>query len=272
VRVARLTERHTAAIQALLLDDPLVNLFLLGYVEAVGVHRAYWYGVLDGEAVRALVLLVPGRLMVPWAPDPDDAARLGDTLRRRHRPCMVVGPREASDAAWRTWAPDATIDKWHDQRLYVSDVPPRGEDPPGFRRAVPADAEVLVRQSAAMELEDIGRRAFASDPAGYAAVVRRRIDQGQTWVIERDGRIAFQINVGTTTPHGAQVGGTYVPPDLRGHGLARAGMEALGRRLLPHHGRLTLHVNEANAPAVRTYERSGYRPHAAYRLITLRER
>ena len=73
MRVARLTERHTAAIQALLLDDPLVNLFLLGYVEAVGVHRAYWYGVLDGEAVRALVLLVPGRLMVPWAPDPDDA-------------------------------------------------------------------------------------------------------------------------------------------------------------------------------------------------------
>ena len=46
-------------------------------------------------------------------------------------------------------------------------------------------------------------------------------------------------------------------------------MAELGRRLLPRVKRITLHVNEQNIAAVRTYEASGYRRHAPYRLVTL---
>ncbi|MCB9680964.1 MAG: GNAT family N-acetyltransferase [Alphaproteobacteria bacterium] len=271
MKVVRLTERHAPALEELLLTEPLINLFLLGYMDAVPIHRGYWYGVVEGDLVRAVVLLVPGRLAVPWSPDPEHAARMGETLRRRHRPCMLVGPRDASDALWSSWGYDAPVDRFHDQHLYVSDTPVAGAATVGFRRAVSGEWPVVARHAAAMELEDIGRRTLDEDVPAYEASVQRRIESGQTWVIQRDAGIVFQINVGTSTRWGVQVGGTYVPPALRGHGLATAGMSELGRRLLPHHPAITLHVNEANVPAVRTYEKSGYRPHAPYRLLTLRQ-
>lgn len=257
-------------MEELLLADPLVNMFLLGYMDAVPIPRAYWYGAVDGDHVRGLVLVVPGRLAVPWAPDLDDAARIGALLSRRHRPSMVVGPREASDAMWGTWAPDADVDRWHDQRLYVCEQAPEGDPLPGFRHALHRETPLIAQRSAAMEREDIGSHAMEIDPEGYLDVVRRRIERGQTWVWERDGELIFQINVGTVTTWGIQVGGTYVPDALRGQGIATAGMIELVRRLVPKHRSVTLHVNEANLGAVRAYERSGFTPHVPYRLITLK--
>lgn len=269
MKVTRLTERHAPAMEELLLTDPLVNLFLLGYMDVVPVHRAYWYGTVDGDRVLGLALIVPGRLMVPFAPEPGHGHAIGEVLHRRHRPCMVVGPREASDEVWARWAEGVAVDRCHDQRLYVCREPPPGPRMPGFRRALLSEAEQLVAFSAAMEWEDIGRRALEEDAVGYRAVVHRRIEHGQTWVLEEEGELRFQINVGTTTPWGVQVGGTYVPPAHRGQGLATRCMAELGRRLLPRHRAITLHVNEANTHAVRAYERSGYARASAYRLITL---
>lgn len=271
MHVVRLTEAHGAALEELLLLDPPVNLFLLGYLDAVPVPRAWWYGALDGDRVVAAALLVPGRLVVPFSPDPAHATALGRALGRRHRPCMMVGPRAACDALWAPWGRGARIDRWHDQRLYVCDTHalPERDPLPGFRRAHPDDFAEVLDQAAAMEVEDIGRFRLDDDPDGFREGVRRRIQQGQTWVVERDGALVFQIHVGTETAFGCQVGGTYVPPAHRGQGLATAGMLELGRRLRRRHKRITLHVNEANAPAVRVYERSGYRPHAPFRLVTL---
>lgn len=121
-----------------------------------------------------------------------------------------------------------------------------------------------------MEVEDLGRSPL-SDPEAHEAAVRERIRNGKTWVIERDGRIVFQINVGTATALGCQVGGTWVPRDLRGAGLATAGMRELCRRLLKRHPYVSLHVNEANTPAVRVYENAGFVRSAPYRLITVRK-
>ncbi|MCB9663340.1 MAG: GNAT family N-acetyltransferase [Alphaproteobacteria bacterium] len=273
MKVVRLTDRHAPAIEERLLDAPPVNLFLLGYLDAIPIARATWYGVpREDGALAGLVMLVPGRLAVPWCPEPEAADALGRTLHGRHRPCMMVGPREACDALWAAWAPaDTPVDRWHDQRLYVCDQAPAGEPLRGFRRAVVADLEQVVAQSAAMEWEDVGRRVLEADPGAYRAVVQRRIEAGQTWVLDRDGELHFQINVGTVTRWGVQVGGTYVPPAHRGQGLATAGMKELCRRLLGRHRMVTLHVNEANTPAVHVYERAGFRPHTAYRLVTLRE-
>ena len=77
----------------------------------------------------------------------------------------------------------------------------------------------------------------------------------------------FQVNVGATHARGCQVGGTWVPRADRGRGLASAGVAATCRWLLARYPRVTLHVNEANGPAVRVYEKAGFRRDAAFRLI-----
>jgi ribosomal protein S18 acetylase RimI-like enzyme len=269
VKVIRLSETHGPALEELLHEDTLVNLFLLGYLDATSIGRAHWYGVLDGERLQGAILVVPNRIAVPWSPHSEVSLHLGAYLRWRHRPCMMVGPRAHCDNIWRAWSHDARIDKWFDQRLYTCKTPVPGPRLEGFRRANPRDWRTVARYANEMEHEDLGRRPREADPDGYDKSVQRRIEQGSTWVLERKGEILFQIHVGTTTPWGVQVGGTYVPPHHRGKGLAKQCMLELGRRLLPSSRCITLHVNEANLPAVKTYEGSGYVVDAPYRLVTL---
>lgn len=268
--VIRLDDAWSPALEELLLHEPQVNLFLLGYADAVPLRRAVWYGVRHGQHLRAACLLLPGRLLVPYAPLSErDAEAIGALLRKRHRPTMMVGPRAACDALWEAFAPDAEVDRRYDQRLYVCDAAQPLDPVPGFRKATLDDLDVVAEHARRMEYEDLGRWPDAGDPAGWRHGIRRRIDNGQTWVIERDGQLLFQIHVGTVTAWGAQVGGTWVPPEHRGQGLATQGMLGLSRAMLPGHRQLTLHVNEANEPAVRTYRRAGYREDVPFRLITL---
>jgi predicted GNAT family acetyltransferase len=270
--VVRLGVEHEPEIEALLLQDEVVNLFLLGFLAVHPVDRAWWYGVVGGSAssrsrVRAAVLVLPARLAVPWAPDPADAAALGGHLAEQHRTCMVVGPREACDAMWARWAPGAVPRRRHDQRLYVLDRRPAGADPRGFRVATLDEWPVVARQAAEMEREDLGVDPLADNARAHEQVVQDRVRAGRTYVVAERGRIVFQVNVGTTSPRGCQIGGTWVPRSERGRGLATAGVAAACRRLLLRYPRVTLHVNEANAPAVRVYEKVGFRRDAAFRLL-----
>jgi uncharacterized protein len=263
--VVRLAISDEPAMEALLGRDPVTNLFLVGFLAVHPVDRSWWYGV--GAPLRALALVLPGRLAVPYAADPADAASLGRHLRAQHLPSMVVGPREASDRLWASWTGGRAARRRYDQRLYELAQAPPGDDPPGFRGAVAAEWSIVAQQAARMEIEDIGVDPRAENPKLHDAVVQERVRAGRTFVIERDGAIVFQVNVGTSHRTGAQIGGTYVPPAHRGAGLAKAGVAATARRVLLNHPRVTLHVNEANEPAVRVYERVGFERREAFRLI-----
>jgi RimJ/RimL family protein N-acetyltransferase len=269
VRVERLSHAHESAVRELLHQDPIQNLFLLGFLDASSLERGMWYGMVDGQSVPAVVLVLPGRLVVPWAPDVEHAAALGRFLKQRYPPCMFVGPRDACDALWRAWAEGVIPDRYYDQRLYLCVRAPAGPRVTGFRRANLSEWRQVALFSGLMEAEDLGRNPSDEYPELHGQVVRDRIRNGRTWVIEQERELRFQINVGTTTPFGCQVGGTWVPPEHRGRGLATDGMRELCRRLVPKHQCVTLHVNEANLPAVRVYERSGFARHAAFRLITV---
>lgn len=269
MNVVRLSNHHDAALEELLLEDPVVNLFLLGVMSQTAIEAVPWYAVVEEERLRAVLFLTPDRLAVPWAPDRRLAEALAMHVRWRHAPCPMVGPREACDAIWGLWAVSTKPDRYYDQRLYIAEQPCEGPPVEGFRQARVEELGVIAANSAKMEREDVGRDPERDDPAGHRRTVESRIRRGAVYVIERRGQIVFQINLGMATPWGAQVGGTYVPDAWRGQGLAKDGMRALLRTLLPRYGRVTLHVNEANLPAVRVYEASGFVPSAAYRLIML---
>ena len=264
--VVRLGCADEPAIEALLAPDPVVNLFLIGFLAVHPVDRSWWYGI--GSPLRAVVLVLPGRVAVPWARSGDDAARLGAHLADQHNPSMLVGPRDTCDRLWERWTRTPPR-RCYDQRLYLLErgplpLPP---DPPGFRVAELADLEEVVRHAAAMELEDLGVDPAIENPRMHRTVVQERIRAGRTFVVRRSGRVVFQVNLGTTHALGCQIGGTWVPPELRGTGIATAGVAATCRRVFEHYGRITLHVNEANLPAVRVYRKVGFQENAAFRLI-----
>lgn len=273
MRPRRLDPTDEPAIEELLEQSPVLNLFLLGFLAVHPVDRAWWYGVEEGTGdgrLGGVVMVLPGRLAVPFCPNPTLASALGETMRQLHRPCMLVGPREACDRIWAQWGRAAAVLRHYDQRLYILETLPPGAVPAGFRRAQDADVDVIAAQSSAMTAEDLGFDPADESPVAHHATVQDRVRAGRTWVLQREGSIVFQINVGTVSERGCQVGGTYVPPVHRGRGYASLGVAATCRRMLALHPRVTLHVNEANLPAVRVYEKVGFVRSEPMRLITVR--
>jgi hypothetical protein len=267
--IRRLKSDDDHAVETLLESNPTVNLFLLGFMAVHQLDRAWWYGHASSGAVRSVIMVLPNRLAVPWIPDVQDAEALGRHLYRLHPPCMLVGPRAACDGLWSTWAPGVVPERCYDQRLYALRKAPKIGLVSGFRRARTSESATVARFAAEMELEDLGTRRAAEDPVLHKMVIQERIKAGRTWIIERDGEIVFQVNVGTSTAWGCQIGGTYVPPAHRGKGYATHGVAALMDRLLARENLVTLHVNEANRPAVRVYENVGFARADPYRLITV---
>lgn len=271
MNVRALDLHHVDALEELLLADVEVNLFLLGMLETWPRVVANWYGIFSAAGrLTSTALVFPGRLVVPWAPEPSEARALGWHMAKHHPPCMIVGPRGASDELWSAWASSLPTRCWFDQRLYVCRQVAGRPSVPGFRKARMSEWQVLASNAGKMEAEDLGRDPYRAEPSAFERAVKARIERGDTWVIERDGQLVFQINVGSQTVWGTQVGGTYVPPKYRGNGYAVEGTAALCCQLFRAGCRMiTLHVNEANIPAVRTYERVGFERGAAFRLITL---
>ena len=269
MRVLPLTEQHEAVLLRLLREDPIQNLFLLGILAKQPPQRELWYGAFEKEEVLGVILVIHDRLAVPYAPCREAADALGDFLRNHPLPQMLVGPREACDSLWTPWSRGRPAERMYDQVLFVCSTTPQGDPLAGLRRATLADSEIIGDFSGKMEAEDLGRNPALENPSLHRQVVRDRIRNGKTWVVEEGHELVFMINVGTSTDFGCQVGGTYVPPHHRGRRIATRAMIALNQKLLQTHRVVTLHVNGANHPAVTTYQRSGFEFCAPFRLITV---
>jgi hypothetical protein len=268
------------ALRALLLQDPLPNLFLLSLIEndalagesVRGVFYGLWEGVKRSGGARELAAVAyvsSAGLVVPFCPWVEHAAVLGRHLAQLHDIALLIGPRVTSDELWRAADQRAIVRTRYEQRLYVAHAAAKGPSARGLRLATLDDAGELAAFSSRMMLEDLGFDPAVTNPRGHAAAVQRRIREGRSWVVEQHGRLIFKIDLGSTCSMGAMVGGTYVIPELRGQGVCCAAMRGVLRILLAIHPCVTLHLNEANAPAVGCYEGAGFVKDVAMRLMVV---
>lgn len=278
MRATRLQPRHEAVLRDLLEQDPVANLFLLDRLDETGLPRALtqhlWLGALpdDSDDLVSVVYASlptatqPATTTVAWG-DPEGCELLGKWLAMRRGTRMIVGPRAASDHIWKGLGRVPYLTRF-DQRLYVCEEPAGGDLLP-IERATLADLESVRVMHARMLEEDLGVRARDIDEHSHRAQVRKRIALGKSWVVRGDDCLTFSIDVGSFGPRGSQVGGTFVPAQHRGKGVATRAMRALCLELLKEVPFVTLHVNEANLPAVRCYERAGFRRANPFRLMVL---
>ncbi len=278
VRATRPGPADLDALRGLLEEDVEQNLFLLDILSRGGIvsadEQGLWLAAKDDAGALIAVLYAaitgkgrPASTAVPWGP-PDACRMLGAWLAHWRGTRMIVGPREACDAVWEGLGAPPPLTRFN-QRLYICDSPPTGDRLP-VSLAEESDLDALAEMHAQMLHEDLGIAIEDIEPTVHRGQVLWNIRIGRTW-IHRDasGAIAFTIRVGTHGPLGAQVGGTFVPPALRGQGISTRCMRDLNARLLRDVPRVSLHVNEANLAAVRCYENAGYRRAAAFRLMVL---
>jgi hypothetical protein len=131
------------------------------------------------------------------------------------------------------------------------------------------ELDILLPASVAMFTEEVGVSPIGPDGGGaYRARVRELIDGGRAYARIEDGRVVFKAEIGAVTPLACQVQGVWVRPELRGRGLAEAGMAALVndalRRVAPV---VSLYVNDYNRPARAAYRRVGFTQIATFASV-----
>jgi len=128
---------------------------------------------------------------------------------------------------------------------------------------------VLYPACVAMYTEEVG---ISPELDGGRDLYRARVDQliGRGWSFSRieDGRVLFKAEVACATPKACQIQGVYVDPELRGQGLAAAGMTTVVdtclREIAPA---VSLYVNAHNLPARAAYARAGFEESGTFATI-----
>lgn len=203
-----------------------------------------------------------GRQVVLAADDAEIAAAFADVAPAYRFERMIVGPRHLVSAFWQRvqpWHPAPRAIRESQPVLAVDATTLRGSRGGVIiRRARPAEWESVARNSAKMiehELE-YDPRSLSGE---FNTNVRLMIDRGLWWVGEYDGRLCFFCNAGPRSAQTLQLQGIWTPPELRGRGLAAAALYGTCMELLRENTSLSLYVNSFNDPALRLYDRTGFR-------------
>jgi predicted GNAT family acetyltransferase len=244
---------------------PVVNVFADHRARTTNLEPRWlggevWGRFADGELVAACHV---GANLVPVQCTPDDARAFAErALTRSRTVSTIVGPHDAVEAFWHTvsgsWGRPREL-RWRQPHLETS-AEPLVEPDPEVRRTTRADLEQLYPACVAMYTEEVG---VSPEAGGGAELYRARVTQliSRGWSFARfdGGRLVFKAEVACASPAAAQVQGVYVPPDLRGQGLATAGMAAVVQQVRAHVApTVSLYVNDWNTAARAAYERVGF--------------
>ena len=106
--------------------------------------------------------------------------------------------------------------------------PPAVPADPQVRRVRPHELDILVPACVAMFTEEVGISPLGADGgASYRSRIAELVATGRAFARIQDGRVVFKAELGSVSSAACQVQGVWVPPDLRGRGLAAPGMAAV---------------------------------------------
>jgi uncharacterized protein len=269
-----LEDRDRDEVVALCDRDPVVNVFVSSRVQEAGLDPARLGGQVWGYYPGGQLTSVcyAGANLVPVAGTPAAISAFAGRARLLGRRCSsLVGLASDVLALWDLlqpyWGPAREVRAV--QPVMASSGPPRVAPDPLVRRVRLSELDILLPASVAMFTEEVGVSPLGAGGGGaYRARVRELIEAGRAFARIDDGRVIFKAEVGAVTRHACQVQGVWVRPELRGRGLAEAGMAAVvteaTRSIAPV---VCLYVNDYNLPARAAYRRVGFGETATFASV-----
>jgi uncharacterized protein len=244
--------------------DPVTDVFVASRVEAVGLDPARLGGEMWGFAVDGYLesLCHAGANMVPVQAGPEAVRAFAERARRQGRRCAsIVGERDAVAGMWAelapAWGPAREVRD--PQPLMSIAGPPAVPPDPEVRRVRPHELDILVPACVAMFTEEVGISPLGADGgASYRSRIAELVAAGRAFARIQDGRVVFKAELGSVSSAACQVQGVWVPPDLRGRGLAVPGMAAVAELAREAAPVVSLYVNDFNHAARATYRRVGF--------------
>jgi hypothetical protein len=245
--------------------DPVASVFVSARLRSSGLDPGRLGAQLWGysDSGRLTSLCYSGANLVPVEATPAAILAFAGRARLQGRRCSsVVGPAEVVTELWGMLAPYWGRPREIRARQPVMTISGEPAVPPDplVRQVRPDELDILLPASVDMFTEEVGVSPIGPDGgAAYRARVLELIRAGRSFARIENGRVLFKAEVGSVTPHACQVQGVWVPPDLRGRGIASRGMAAVAKIALASIAPVvTLYVNDYNAPARGAYLRAGF--------------
>jgi len=142
---------------------------------------------------------------------------------------------------------------------------------PELRPADVSELEALIRFDLEMVDEELGFDPFSRDMPSFRRGWLRRIREQRTWVVGPAGEpVRFKVDHSAVSDDVIQLAGVYTRPEARGQGIATRALATMCQLLLDEVPVISLYVHEANGPAIRLYERLGFRPVGRVRSVWFR--
>jgi uncharacterized protein len=254
--------------------DPVVNVFIGSRVREAGLEPARLGAQIWGHqsAGRLTSLCYAGANLVPVAATPPAITAFAGRARLLGRRCSsIVGLAPDTLGLWELlqpyWGRPREIRAV--QPVMAISGPPRVAPDPLVRRVRPDELGILLPASVAMFTEEVGVSPVGPDGgAAYRARVSELIALGRAFARIEDGQVVFKAEIGSVTPLACQVQGVWVRPELRGRGLATAGMAAVVAEALRNVAPVvSLYVNDFNTPARAAYRRAGFTETATFASV-----
>ena len=260
--------------------DPVASVLAAARIEsalAAGAVRGgstIWGFERDG---RLAALCWAGANLVPVCPADDVEAldAFAETALRQGRRCSsIVGDAGPVLELWQRLRPSwgQAREVRANQPSLVIDGPPAVRPDAAVRLGRLDDLDILLPACVQMFVEEVGYSPLTSSPGAYEARVRSLVEEGRSFVRMEQGptgpQVAFKAELGAVSSAVAQVQGVWVPPHLRGRGLATQGTAAVVDKTLATIAPVvSLYVNDYNAPAVAAYRRVGFRRVGTYATV-----
>jgi len=251
------------ALRDLTERDPLVNMFVRSRLDSAGADARWLAAQVLGyfERGRLVSACHAGANVVPVEATPEAIAGFAEQLALQRRAWSIVGEQQPVLALWErlepAWGPARSPRR--DQPFLVIDHDSEIAPDPRVRRFVLDELDIVHPACVAMFTEEVGVDPESSG-SGYRARVAQLLTHGWSFGIIEDDSVVFKAEVGALTPHGCQLQGVWVRPDLRGLGIAAPAMAAVVQQVRADISQVvTLYVNDHNTAARAVYDRIGFR-------------
>ena len=269
-------EEDREALTALLEEDHAGTLYLRSLVHEHGIsptaHLAHgrFFGTRRGGKLCGVAFIGNARNFTTWGSRDDVSLALDRALQNPGSPRLFIGPAEHAGLVRGVFSRTGASPFLDRDQAYYTLLPealaPLEEI--AIRPARAGDLDEVARAHAAMTEEDLCIARAQLDMERLRMLSRQRIAQGKIWVVMEEGRLLFKTEESGRAADGILVGGVFTEPAHRGKGYAARAIATWARGLFEGGlGMLALHVNAANTPALRAYERVGFRRHSMLRLM-----
>ncbi len=247
--------------------DPLINVYLVSRLLEERTLAATQVAIVRYNGAIVLVASLATNIVLAGDPSmPDeitDAAisLIAERILTRMLPVRaIISPATLVESLWnglRTRLDPPTVVRMN-QPIYALRKTFVHPDLTLARYSTLRDLEQLVPACAAMHREEVGIDPMQRDAAGYRERIRELVEKKRSVIRVEDGVIATKCEYSAVTPEAVQLMGVWTDPRYRRRGLAYEMLSEVCGHITRKGKKVTLFVNDFNAPAIALYESLGF--------------